>query len=68
MFEVSDTEVMLVRQRNQILGEANSTIVGQNAEIAALRRALVKARNDLEAARAENTALKIQLTRVSRRQ
>jgi hypothetical protein len=67
MFEISDTEAMLLRQRNGILSEANSTIALQNAEIAALRRAVLRTRRDLETVRTENTALKVQLTRLSRR-
>ena len=66
MFNVTDTEFLLMRQRDQAVAQANATIDSANAEILALRRALKIVKNKLLDEQCRSAALEARLAAVER--
>ncbi len=64
MFDITDGEYILAKQRNEAegaLGAANASIRAQNAEIVKLRRALTAARAEIVELKQENQTLGMRL-------
>jgi len=65
--QITDTEFMLVRQRNQILSDAEAMLDARDRQIIELRKALAIVKNQLVAERTERLSLQIRLQRLSQR-
>lgn len=64
---ITDTEFLLVRQRNQVVADAEVAIDARDREIIELRKALGIVKSQLVTERAERASLAIQLQRLRQR-